>query len=94
MPAPVDMGGYADYSMVLPDGEAAAGGICHRRGPNENLPAQGLIYIRVTDLDKSIAACSAGGGKVTVGPKNMGESMRYSIIADPAGAVCALFQMS
>ncbi len=90
-PAPVDMGRYSDYSMMLPNGGAAVGGICHRRGQNAQIPSQWLMYIRVIDLDQSIAACNAAGGKVILGPRIMGEDMRYCVIQDPAGAVCALF---
>ncbi len=90
-PAPVSMGDYNDYSMMLPGGSDAACGICHSRDGNAGLPSQWLVYIRVADLDASIASCRDKGGKIISGPKNMGEEMRYCVIQDPAGAVCALF---
>lgn len=91
-PEPVDMGGYADYNMVRPPGEPAAG-ICWARGTNADLPAQWLIYITVRDLDASLEACRHGGGEVLAGPKGMGKQ-RYAVVRDPAGAVCALVQTS
>jgi predicted enzyme related to lactoylglutathione lyase len=89
--APVDMGGYDDFSMITPSEECFAG-ICHARGKNADLPPQWLVYITVEDLDRSIVRCEQLGGKVVAGPKNMGDIGRYAVIQDPAGAVCALWQ--
>ena len=36
--------------------------------------------------------CHQQGGKVLMEPKDMGNGSRYSVIQDPAGAVCALYQ--
>ncbi len=89
--APVSMGEYNDYGMMLPGSNDAAGGICHRRGGNADIPSQWLIYIRVADLEASLAICRDKGGKLISGPKHMGEDMRYCVIQDPADAICALF---
>ncbi len=89
--AELDMGGYSDYCMNLPDGGDTVAGICHARGGNADLPAQWLLYINVANLDESLTACSQSGGKLVAGPKKMGSS-RYAVIQDPAGAVAALFQ--
>jgi len=87
----VAMGGYSDYCMTARDGAQVAG-VCHRRGPNENLPAVWLVYIVVDDLEASMAACRAKGGKVLDGPRSMGGTSRICVIQDPAGAVAALYQ--
>ena len=90
---PVSMGDYSDFSMVPPaDGDPVAG-ICHARGGNADLPPVWLIYIIVEDLEASLEACIDGGGKVLVGPKGMGPGSSYAVIKDPAGAVCALYQV-
>jgi predicted enzyme related to lactoylglutathione lyase len=60
-------------------------------GANADLASQWLIYIVVEDLERSVSRCTARGGKVIAGPKNMGKN-RYCIIQDPAGAVAALFE--
>ena len=88
---PVDMGGYSDFNMMPPGSDEPVAGVCHARGGNADLPAQWLIYITVDNLDRSIEQCHALGGKVIAGPRSMGEA-RYCVVADPAGAVCALFQ--
>ena len=89
--APVDMGGYADFAMHRPGGEPVAG-VCHARGPNADLPPVWLIYINVDDLDASLARCRDGGGAVLAGPRGLGDTGRYAVIRDPAGAVAALFE--
>ena len=90
-PDNVDMGDYADFSMLTPDSGTPAAGICHARGSNAELPRQWLIYINVADAVTSAEACTANGGKVLVGPKSMGGGM-FAVIADPTGAVAALYQ--
>jgi predicted enzyme related to lactoylglutathione lyase len=89
---PVEMGGYDDYAMTLPQTDAPAAGICHARCVNEDLPAQWLIYITVSDLDASIASCEELGGEVVAGPRGLGAHGRYCVIRDPAGAVAAPFE--
>ncbi len=90
--APVSMGEYDDFNMMLPGGDTPQAGVCHKRGMNAELPSQWLNYFVVADLDASIAACKQHGGKVLAGPKDMGDQGRYCVIQDPAGAVCALWQ--
>jgi predicted enzyme related to lactoylglutathione lyase len=90
--APVEMGGYADYTMTLPSTDTPAAGICHALGVNADLPAQWLIYITVGDLDASIASCRDLGGEVLAGPRSLGDHGRFCVIRDPAGAVAALFE--
>ena len=87
----VDMAGYQDFCMNEPTGGRTAAGICHARGDNAELPPQWLVYITVSDLARSMAACREGGGEVIAGPRSspMGS---YCVIRDPAGAVAALFQ--
>jgi predicted enzyme related to lactoylglutathione lyase len=90
-PENVDMGEYADFNMTMPDSGTPAAGICHARGSNTELPRQWLIYIVVVDADASAAKCSENGGKVRMGPKDMGGG-RFAVIEDPSGAVAALYQ--
>jgi predicted enzyme related to lactoylglutathione lyase len=90
-PENVDMGEYADFNMTTPGSGTPAAGICHARGSNTELPRQWLIYIVVTSADESAASCTAHGGKVLVGPRDMGGG-RFAVIQDPSGAVAALYQ--
>jgi len=86
---PIDMGGYSDYVMVPTEGEPA-GGICNRRGANDDIPPVWLMYIVVADLEASSTKCVELGGKILKGPT--GGTHNFCIIEDPAGAVCALYQ--
>jgi hypothetical protein len=88
----VDMGGYADFTMVVPETGNPAGGICHARGVNQGIPPYWLMYIIVENVDRSTRLCTELGGAVVVQPKDMGGHGRYSVIKDPAGAFVGLFQ--
>lgn len=90
---PVSMGDYSDFNMLPSGGEGPAAGICHARGGNADQPPVWMIYIVVEDLDKSLGACTEGGGEILVGPKEMGPGSAYAVIRDPAGAVSALYQV-
>ena len=84
----VDMGGYADYNMTMPESGEAVAGICHAKGGNAAMPAGWLIYFVVEDVEASAAACAANGGTVLVEP----DGGSTCVIEDPSGAVCALYQ--
>ncbi len=88
----VDMGGYSDFNMNVPDDGRTVAGVCHSRGTNADLPAQWLVYITVSDLDRSMTECRELGGQVVAGPKDLGNMGRFCVIRDPAGAVAALFE--
>ncbi|MBL8173749.1 MAG: VOC family protein [Bryobacterales bacterium] len=88
-----DMGGYSDYVMTLPGNGKGVSGVCWAKGSNAGFPPVWLIYVTVADIDASIAQVHAGGGKVLIGPKNMGAA-RYCVIEDPAGAKLALYQQA
>jgi aquaporin Z len=87
---PVDMGEYSDYNMVRDDG-SIAGGVCHRRGPNVDIPPVWIAYAPVEDLEACVARVLEHGGEVITGPKGTDE-YRYAIIRDPAGAALGLIQ--
>jgi len=87
----VSMGEYSDYNMKDDHGKAVAG-ICHRRGPNANMPGQWMLYIVVTNLDESMVQCKKRGGDVVDGPRGMGGESRFCVIRDPSGAVAGLYQ--
>ena len=86
----IDMGGYADYVMSTPEGEAAAG-VCHARGNNAGLPSSWLVYVIVADIERSVERARELGGK-TLTPIRSAGGGKFAVIADPAGAVLALFQ--
>jgi predicted enzyme related to lactoylglutathione lyase len=90
-----DMGGYSDYVMSTPDADGApgeaVGGICHARGGNASQPQVWMNYIVVPDVEKSLAAACARGGKARTAVRSAGGG-KYVVIEDPAGACVALYQ--
>lgn len=87
----VQMDKYNDYAMILPGTEQAVAGVCHKAGMNSDLPSRWLIYVIVKDIDQSIRACRANGGKVLVAARDLGQHGRFAVIEDPAGAAMALW---
>lgn len=87
---PLSMGAYDDYVMTDGDGTVRSG-ICHRRGSNASLPPQWLVYFAVADVDSATAECERRGGSVLERQNQGGQN--FAVIRDPAGAVCALFQV-
>ena len=90
-PAPLDMGGYNDYVMQNSAGAPVAG-VCNARGANEGLPNAWLVYITVPDVDAAAAKCVELGGRLVQPVRSAGNYGSFCVIADPSGAVCALFQ--
>lgn len=88
----VKMGDYSDYTMRSSATGEAVAGVCHAKGTNVGLPRQWLVYVSVPDLDASLAACVARGGKVFRARASMGSYGDFAVIEDPAGAVMALIQ--
>lgn len=90
-PKDVSMGDYADYAMEA-GGEAVAG-VCHKRGPNADLPPVWLAYVGVPSLDAALQAVRDGGGEVIEERRGVNtDSM--AVIRDPAGAMLALIEVS
>jgi len=88
----VAMGGYNDYSMYARGSDVPVAGVCHARGVNADLPACWLMYITVGDIARSVRTCEERGGRVIRGVKSVGPMGMMAVIADPAGAACALFE--
>ena len=89
-PEPVSMGEYNDYNMKSADDTAVAG-VCHKRGSNSDQPSQWMMYIVIEDMDAALKSVTELGGEILVPTKLMGGS-KYTVIKDPAGAICALYQ--
>ncbi|WP_339789648.1 VOC family protein [uncultured Imperialibacter sp.] len=85
----LDMGGYNDYVMKDKEGNFLSG-VCKKAGGNANLPPYWLIYVKVEDLDASLAKCEELGGKVIGEKRKYGEETEYCLIQDPAGAYMML----
>jgi uncharacterized protein len=89
---PIDMDGYNDYCMKPAGAEAPVAGICHARGENANIPPQWLLYITVADLEQSLRECTTAGGTIVCPLRELGTG-KMAVIRDPAGAICALYEV-
>ncbi len=89
---PVSLGDYDDFNMNAPESGRTVTGICHKKGPNEILPSQWLLYITVANVEESAKSCTELDGKLISPPKKFGNYGKFCVIEDPAGAVCGLFE--
>jgi predicted enzyme related to lactoylglutathione lyase len=83
-----DMGPMGIYTLVK-RGDKQGGGMM-KRPPGA--PAAWMTYIGVEDVDAAAARVPELGGRVHVGPANIPNVGKFSIVADPSGAVVALFK--
>jgi predicted enzyme related to lactoylglutathione lyase len=88
---PTDMGGYSDYTMLDSAG-GPVGGICHTRGVNADMPPGWIPYFTVSSVKDAVAAATAKGGAVALGPKEAGGS-QMAVVRDPSGAHFAVWQV-
>lgn len=88
----VDMGPGGTYVLAY-KGDKQIGGIFP--APAEmQMPSMWSSYVSVNDVDAATAAVKQHGGQVYMDPKDIPDVGRFSMIADPDGAVVALFHSS
>ena len=89
----MDMGPGGTYTVFTKDG-VDHGGLATMSGPQfKGVPPYWLLYIGVDDVDKATAKVKKLGGSVQVEPMDIPPG-RFSVVADPAGAVFGLFKGS
>jgi predicted enzyme related to lactoylglutathione lyase len=88
------MGDMGTYTMFK-KGDAQVAGMMGMNGPQfEGVPPHWLSYIAVDDIDDRTTAAQSLGAVVHVPPTDIPNIGRFSVIADPTGAVIALFEKS
>jgi len=90
---PIDMGpGQEPYQLVHREkGSRDIGGIM-KTGPG--MPAAWCSYVGVEDVDATSASANSAGGKVLKEPSDIPNVGRFSVLADPDGAVFVAFKGS
>lgn len=88
----MDMGGYEDYLMNDPATGETLAGVCHAKGVNAKIPPTWMMYVGVENLDHSLEAVKAEGGKVLGDKRGDGKGGYYCLIQDPAGAYLTLWE--
>jgi predicted enzyme related to lactoylglutathione lyase len=83
-----DNSGY----LHLKAGEHFIGGIPPAGSLPPGTPPNWLLYVAVENCDASTAKATSKGARVYMGPMTMEGVGRWSVVADPQGAVLALFE--
>ncbi len=91
MGQPMGDGEYEDFVMTTPEDSEFAVGICHAKGPNQDMPPQWLMYFNVPDVELALQQCEKMGGIVIRQKTDMG-SFEMGVIQDPAGAVAGVIR--
>jgi uncharacterized protein len=88
MKDPKDPSGY----IHIKNGEHFIGGIPPAEHRNPNSPPHWLLYFQAADAEAATGKAAQLGGKVLMPPRKMENVGTWSIVADPQGAVFALFK--
>lgn len=88
----VDPGTDGSGYLHIKNGENFIGGMPPVHFQDPNAPSHWLLYFQAEDCDASTSKAQQLGAKVLAGPMTMEGVGRWSVIADPQGAVLALFQ--
>jgi uncharacterized protein len=83
--------GQDDY-LHIKNGEAFIGGIPPAVHLNPHAPPHWMTYFTVVDCDASAAQAKSSGANLYMGPMTIEKVGRMAVVADPQGAVFALFQ--
>lgn len=76
----------------IQNGEEFIGGIPPAKHRNPHIPPHWLIYFEVGDFDSATAKAKQLGGKFLMEPMHMENVGHIAVVADPQGAVFALFK--
>ena len=83
-----DTSGY----LHIQNGEEFVGGVPPATHRHPGIPAHWLPYFLVSDCDASAAKAKEMGAQFHLAPMTMENVGRFAVIADPQGAVFAIFQ--
>src|SRR5258706_976633 len=83
-----DQNGY----LHIKNGEHYIAGILPDTHRNPSAPPHWMPYFAVSSADETAAKAKGMGGQVYMGPMNVDQKLRIAILADPQGAVFALFE--
>jgi predicted enzyme related to lactoylglutathione lyase len=86
-----DMGGGAVYRTIK-NGDRENGGIRAQTEMEAAVPSNWLVYFSTEDVDATVAGVSELGGNVIQPPFEIPTGSRLAVVADPPGAVFALYE--
>ncbi|MBV7328373.1 VOC family protein [Chloroflexi bacterium TSY] len=82
----------APYTMFV-NGERMAGGMLEMEEQTEGVPPHWGVYFAVENCDESTAKAKELGGQALVGPFDIPNTGRMTVIQDPQGGVFMIMQM-
>ena len=91
-PQTVDMGDMGQYTLFNRSGGQQAGGMMAIQPEMGPVPAHWLAYFAAADIDTTHEKALSLGGKALVPPTDIPDVGRFSVIADPVGAVFAIYK--
>ncbi len=77
--------GMGPYHVVKV-GDTSVGGVMGKPPGGEGMPSMWGVYVTVDDVEKTVAQCTALGGKVVMAPMDVPQVGRMAVIQDPQGA--------
>jgi hypothetical protein len=86
----VEMGEMGKYTFIKAGGRENGGMVT--MDPAQGIPAHWLSYLTVDDVDELVRRAEELGLEVRFPPTDIPEVGRFSVVADPAGAVFAAFK--
>ncbi len=91
----VKSAGPMPYTEWVASDGTVAGGMLKMTGDQwKGIPPHWMTYFAVADCDASAAKAAKGGGTVKVPPNDIPQVGRFSVIADPAGAVFSIITLA
>ncbi len=87
-----DMGQDGSGYLHIKNGDTPIGGIPPAENRAPGAPPHWMIYMLVTDCDESAAKAKDLGARLYLEPMTIENVGRMAVVADPQGAVFALFQ--
>jgi len=82
---------YTEFSVA---GVPSIGMMAKPPGMPAQIPSYWMPYFQVANCDKSTAKAKELGGNVMVGPQDIPNTGRFTIISDPQGAIFAVFEFT
>lgn len=93
-PRTMDMGDLGEYTLFNRGGDQGAAGMLAIKPEMGPIPANWLVYFAVADIDAAFARAQEIGANSVVPPTDIPEVGRFAILADPVGAVFAIYKSS
>jgi predicted enzyme related to lactoylglutathione lyase len=86
-----DVEKYGGYTMAFKDGKSVAG-LMQSNPDDGGYPDMWSTYLRVDDIDATVAAATASGGVTYMPPMDVPEQGKMAMLGDPSGASVGVWE--